>query len=238
MSNTSRKRVASAAPEMAAMMAAPMEILADPRCSGCRPAWGNQPSSDHYLKLTNSLFTHETLFKSGQVDQLDAGTGALRSVLTYLNSDPVSARLGLTRLLASMANALHETSRGAKPSIIFDRRVKGRGGAPTHTTKAGLRAQVNLMFKILTNAGTAPAEASNWLAAQLRKAGVLEKGKSIERRQIVRWRSEMDGKSLSGSDQVYRRVEAVEKRRGWPEDPEKAQSRVRDLIRALQAAGF
>jgi len=190
------------------------------------------------LKLTNSLFALETLFKSGKIDQLDASTKALRSVLTYLNSDPVSVRLGLTRLLASTANALHDTSQGAKPSIIFNRKVMGGGGAPTHTTKAGLRAQVNLMFKIMTNANMAPAEAGKWLAAELRKAGVLENGKPIEPRQIVRWSSEMGGKSLSGSDQVYRRLEAVENRRGWPGDLAKARISVRNLIRALQVAGF
>jgi hypothetical protein len=219
-------------------MLEPREILADPRCAGCLPAWGSQPSSDQYLKLTNSLFTLERLFKSGKMDQLDAGTKALRFVLTYLNSNSVSGRLGLTRLLASIANALHDTSRGAKPSIIFGREIKGGGGAPTHTTKAGLRAQVNLMFKILTNAGTAPPEAGKWLAAQLRKAGVLENGKPIECGQIVRWNSERGGKSLSGSDQIYRRLETVENQRGWPRDLEKARIRVRNRIRALQAAGF
>jgi hypothetical protein len=190
------------------------------------------------LKLTNSLFTLEKLVKSGKIDQLGAGTKALRSVLTYLNSDPVSARLGLTRLLASIANALHDTSQGAKPSIIFGRKAKGRGGAPTHTAKAALRAQVNLMFKILTNAGAAPAEAGKWLAAQLRNGGVGENGKPIECRQIVRWNGERGGKSLGGSDRVYRRLETVENRRGWPADLEQARNRVRNLIRAVQAAGF
>jgi hypothetical protein len=219
-------------------MSEPMEKPADPLCAGCLPGWGNQPSSDHYLKLTNSLATIEILFKSGKMDQLEAGTKALFWVLAYLNSDPVSVRLGLTRLLASIAHALHDTSRGAKPSIIFARKAKGSGGAPTHTAKAGLRAQVNLMFKILTKAGTPPAEAGKWLAAELRKEGVLENGKPIERRQILRWSSEMGGKSLSSSDRVYRLLQAVETRRGWPGDLEKARIRVRNRIGALQAAGF
>jgi hypothetical protein len=215
-----------------------MEVRADPRCAGCLPAWGNQPSSDHYLKLTNSLFTLEILFKSGKMDQLDAGTKALRSVITYLSADPVSVRLGLTGSLASIANALHDTSQGAKPSIIFRRKVNSSGGAPTRTAKAGLRAQVNLMFKMLTRAGTVPAEAGKWLATEMTEAGILENGKPIEPRQIVRWASEKGGKSLSGSDRIYRELEAGQNRRGWPTDLGQARVRVRQLIRALRASGF
>ena len=216
-------------------MLEPMEMPADPRCAGCRPAWGNQPSPVQYLKLTNSLFALEVFVKSKKMDRLEAGTAALHSVLTYLNSDPVSVRLGLTKLLASLAHALHDASQGAKPPLIFGRKTKG---APTHLAKAGLRAQVNLMFKILTTAKVDPVEAGKWLAAELKKSRILENGKSIECRQIVRWSGEKDSKSLSGSDQVYRRLEADLNRRGWPADLEEARVRVRKLIRSLQWAGF
>lgn len=213
-------------------------IQPDPQCVGCLPDWGTQPSSDEYLKLTNSLFAIEKFLQSGHIDQLEAGIDALFSVLTYLNSNPVAVRLGLTRPLASIGIALRDVSRGAKPAIIFDRRPKGSAGAPTHTSRAALRAQVILLFKVLANAGTVPVDASKWLGAELKQAGVLDKGKPIAPGEIVRWSRELGGKSLSGSDRVYRRLKAGQDRRGWPEDPRQARVRVRKLVRALKAAGF
>jgi hypothetical protein len=186
----------------------------------------------------NSLFALEIGVKNGKVDRLDGGTEALYLVLRYFNSDPETVRLLLTKSLASIAHALHDTSQGAKPSLIFERSATKNRGAPARLAKAGLRAQVNLLFEMLIRAKIPRTDAAKWLAAELGKAGVLNSGKPIKAPQIDRWSRERDGKSLSGSDATYRKLAAGQERRGWPSQPQEARARVRRLIGTLRAAGF
>jgi hypothetical protein len=222
------------------------EPLSDPRCRGCLPDWGIQPSSDIYTKLMNSLFALEVGIRNQKIDRLDAGFVAMKSVISYLNSDPLCVRLGLTRLLGSVVQGVHDTSQGAKPPLFFDRKVRSKGGPPTHTVEGVLRAQLVLMLRVLTHGGMTGNEAGTWIASALKKASIRQKktfdrpeGQEIEGRQIVRWSTELGGKSISGSDAVYRHLEAEEiARHGWPTNSNQARQRVRIMLRGLLAVGF
>ncbi len=53
----------------------------------------------------------------------------------------------------------------------------------------------------------------------------------------MRWSTELGGKSISGSDAVYRHLEAEEiARHGWPTNSNQARQRVRIMLRGLLAA--
>jgi hypothetical protein len=208
--------------------------------------WGNQPSPVVYLNLMNSLFALEVGVRNRKIDRLDAGTRALQLVLQYFNTDPFCIKLGLTKLVASIVIAMHDTSQGAKPALLFGRKRSQTGGAPSHLAEAGLRAQIVLMFGMLSHAGVEGREASGWLARELNKSGVMQKktkthpnGQPIGPRQIVRWSGELRGKSISGSDKIYQRLEREAlARQSWPLQSNEARRRVRNLIHALRAAGF
>jgi hypothetical protein len=209
----------------------------DGQCYGCLPTWGDQPSPDVYLKLTNALFALEIGVKNGKIKHFTAMIEELYLVLRYLNSNPLFVQLQLTKSLNSLAHALHDTSRGAKPPLIFKHR-RGRSGAPTELSNAGVRAQINLMFKMLTTAEIKSADAAKWLASELKTAPGLHFRKAVTCTQIERWAREIGGKSLSGSDEIYHKLAAGLDRRGWSTDPAEARSRVRKYIRSLEASGF
>jgi hypothetical protein len=219
-------------------MSKPTQMRSNPRCGSCVPSWGHQPSGLDYDLLISSLSALKFFQQAGEVDQLGAGIKALGLVIQYLNSNRLVGGLGLTRPLAQLAVALHDVGRGAKPALIFGRAPKVGRGVPTLTSKAGLRAQVNLMFDYVANGGLVREEAAKELAGTLKRTGIKENGKAITPKRILRWRQEIGGKSLSGSDRVYARLKAGAERRGWPKDLVSARRRVQRLIRALRAAGF
>jgi hypothetical protein len=219
--------------------------IADRRCSGCLPDWGNPPSLEQYTKLMNSLFTVKVGVRNQIFDPLNAAFQAVQSVVLFLNSNPTCRKFGLTRELAILVWALNDASQGAKPPLFFNRAKIGFG-PPTRLAESILRSEVILMFRMLRNSGISELEASRWLAAELKESGVMHKktmrqpdGQQINPRQIVRWSSEVGGQSLSGSDEAYLRLEGDELRRhDWPTQPNQARRRVRSLLHSLVDMGF
>jgi hypothetical protein len=210
----------------------------DVRCGDCRPFWiGHQPSPDKYRELIASLSAIEFARKSGQYGQhqLSLAVSALTSILEYLYADPMVFRLHLTAILGLLRSALHDTCNGARPKLLFE-----QGRSPTHLTRAVLRAQIVLMFRILTrDTGDDPIAASRWLGSRLVEAGICDRGKPIEPAQIRRWNGEKGGKSISGSDQAYEVIERkFLKRRKWPTGLAVARRLVCDLISKTKATGF
>jgi hypothetical protein len=207
---------------------------ADPRCSGCRPPWGEQPPAKKYRELIDTLANLEMLVDAG-ADQPRAARMALTAVISYLIADPFSARLRLTRLLAATLNDLNDISRGANPSRVFHH--SSRKGGPIELSKAAFRAQINIMFETLTkHLGMGRNEAGKLLADKLRQEGIKEDGAAISSRTIMRWHGEIGAKSLSGSDKVYRRLKEDLDRKGWPSHKQ-AQAFIKSRILVLRAAG-
>jgi hypothetical protein len=187
--------------------------------------------------LANALFVLKLRERKATMEPLDARILALNATILYLNANPLFARLELTALLASLAHALNDVSQGAKPGLIFACKRRG-GGRPRYLAKAVIRAQIVLIFEMLVRAGQDKQTASKWLASRLKKQHLLYGGRTIEAKQIVRWRSELNGKSLSGSDAAYRILKEGVDRGGWPVNPAEARNRAARLLKSPRFAGF
>jgi hypothetical protein len=210
-----------------------------------QPVWHPHPDPGAYLKLKSSLYELEFVVDNKKIESLDASRASLESVITFLQLDRMCVQFRLTRSLWSLLKAVHDTSQGAKPPLLFAYKSKSKGGAPSHKTESLLRAEIIFQLRLLTHDGMKPDEASRWLASALAKAGVRQKGTvrnpqgKIGARQIARWQAEVGAKSMSGSDTAYQVLEANELAvRGWPKTIKEAQRRVLSRIHTLRKTGF
>src|SRR5262249_18714754 len=107
--------------------------------------------------------------------------------------------------LSRLQLAVNDRIAGAKPTLFFDRpERKGTRGAPSHTSAIVLRALVVAAFLALRAGGWSEEEAGDLLEAELKRSGIKQSsGRAISARAIVRWREELGGKSVKGSDQVF-----------------------------------
>jgi hypothetical protein len=139
------------------------------------------------------------------LDYLGASFETLAAVCRFLNADARLVESEATRPLMRLQLALHDRRQGAKPSLFFHAPERlGAKGAPSYTSAVILRTMVNLAFLSLCEASWSQQEASRWLAAELEKASIRQpNGHFIDARAIVRWRAELGGKSLKGSDQAF-----------------------------------
>jgi hypothetical protein len=126
----------------------------------------------------------------------------------------------------------------------------GAKGAPSYTSAAILRALVNAAFLSLREAGMSQQEASERLAAQLKRAGIKQlNGRTVDARAIARWRGELGGKSPKGSDEAFAKFvsgaqhslhEAYPEKQSdaAPFTPEKAKVVTEHFIKLLKIVGF
>jgi hypothetical protein len=105
------------------------------------------------------------------------------------------------------------TSAAEQVPLGYLKKVSGKAALPT---KAAFRAQINIMFESLTRLGMSRPAAGKLLEGKLKREGVKENGANITSKAIMRWHGEIRGKSLSGSDKVYRKLKADLDRDGWP----------------------
>jgi hypothetical protein len=179
---------------------------------------------ERYQELIDTLILLKDEVDNG-ADEPRATQMALTAVFRYLNADPLCAKLFLTRLLSIALRELHD----------LHRRERAHGTKPTELAHGAFRAQINLMFEVLLRGGEAKAEASEWLAGELRD--FTEAGEPITAAQIIRWHSEIKGKSLSGSDRAYERLKQKYEGR-WPTSIEEARFSIQALICSLRETGF
>ena len=142
------------------------------------------------------------------VDHLTASLEALGAVLSFLIAEPrfvfTESQSEALRPLWRLYLALMDRTAGAKPKLFFDPPVRSsKGGAPSYTSAVPLRAIVNTALLGLCESGISQQSATKWLAAELKHAGIRHNGRLIDARTLTRWRSELGGKSLKGSDQAF-----------------------------------
>jgi hypothetical protein len=188
--------------------------------------------------------------RESSLDALTASFEALSAVLRFLNTDVRLVQTGATKVLARLELALLDRSRGAKPKLFFDVPNRmGARGAPSYTSSAILRAIVNAGFLSLCGAGVSKLEAGRWLAARLKHAGLKQpSGRVIGARAIARWRAELGGKSLKGSDETFAmfvlaqqptlQAESPKEHPDVPLTAQQARSFAAVLIKSLKIAGF
>jgi hypothetical protein len=204
-----------------------------------RPSPAEGSLADRYETLVSQLAMIKEAADREQIDRLEAGRVALVEVLRFLQGDPRVVRLGFNRSLVEVMRAVHDLSQGAKPPLFFKRKRDGTKGAPTHLAAAASRAQMVLVLEILLKAGIAKPEAGKWVADELHRRGVTDaNGKRVQPKVLLRWHAERGGKSISGFDLVFQKLEATEIRRGWPTEANAARRRAAKLIHGLQLWGF
>jgi hypothetical protein len=182
---------------------------------------------------------------------LSASFEALNAVLAFLYPDPRLFESEATKPLGRLLLALADRSRGAKPKLFFDAPDRmGSGGPPSYTSAVILRAIINVSFSILRKAGVSQQEASGWLASRLKRSGIKQpSGRAIDARTIVRWRGELGGKSLKGSDEEFVKfvtgvprslLEAYPNLQSSdaPLTPQDAKTAAEEFIKLLRIAGF
>ena len=92
-------------------------------------------------------------------------------------------------------------------------------------------------------------EASKWLTAEFKHAGIKQpNGRPINARAIARWRAELVGKSLKGSDEAFALLVLGTPARlkkkypleqsDLPHTPQRAKSVAAVFIKLLKIAGF
>ena len=210
-----------------------------------------RPDAAKYETLVERLSEIERRASTSELDHLAASFEALNAVITYLGADPRIVERGATRSLGRLRFALHDRMLGAKPKLFFeppDR--KGAQGAPSYTSAVVLRPLVISAFLSLRNGGLSKEEASRWLAAELKESGVIQpNGRAVNARTIVRWHTELGGKSPKGSDWVFGEFikgaqRALEKagyqhtQANAPFGSSEAEIVAQCLIKLLRAAGF
>jgi hypothetical protein len=159
------------------------------------------PEPAGYKQLVERLL--DLRRRDSSVDSLGSTFEALLAVLSFLSAD---ARLSeATRPLWGLLLAVMDRRQGAKPKLFFDPPNRlGDKGAPKYTSATILRAIVNSAFLTFRKAGVARVEASEWLAMELKRAGIIDpRGRAIDARAIARWGAELGGKSLTGSDDIF-----------------------------------
>jgi hypothetical protein len=165
----------------------------------------DRPDAESYETLINNLLDVQQRASASNIDALTASFEALGAVLTFLNKDSRIFDSEATSQLSRLMIAVHDRAQGAKPKLFFDPPDrKGAKGAPSYTSAIILRALVTAAFVTLCEVGMSKEEASRWLAAELKRSGINQpNGHAPGARAIARWRAELGGKSLKGSDQVF-----------------------------------
>jgi hypothetical protein len=161
---------------------------------------------ERYKELVQRLLDLQR--RQPSVDHLTASLEALDAVLNFLIAEPrfvfTESQSEALTPLCRLYFALMDRAAGAKPKLFFDPPIRfSKGGAPSYTSAVLLRAIVNTALLGLCKSGISQQNASKWLAAELKHAGIRHNGRLIEARTLTRWRSELGGKSLKGSDQAF-----------------------------------
>jgi len=205
------------------------------------------PDPARYAELIERLL--DLQLHGSSFDALSESFEALTAVLRFLNADIRLVESGATNVLGRLQLALLDRSRGAKPKLFFDPPDRmGAKGAPSYTSSVILRSIANVAFLILCEADISPEEASKWLAAEFKHAGIKQpSGRAIGARAITRWRTELGGKSLKGSDEAFAmfvlgtpaRLEKYPlEQSDVPHTPQQAKLVAAVFIKLLKLAGF
>jgi hypothetical protein len=204
------------------------------------------PDPAHYEALVRELLDLQR--REMSLDALTASIDALAAVFRFLNADDRLALSEATKALGRLLLALHDRRQGAKPKLFFDAPDRrGAKGPPSYTSSMMLRAIVNAAFLNLLEAGISQKEASRWLEAKLKSAGIKQRnGKVIDAGEIERWRAERGGQSLRGSDQtlaeyflpIMRQLQVEYPQEHSDASPRKARTTAAVFIKWLRIAGF
>ena len=120
-------------------------------------------------------------------ERLEAAIDSFRAVLHFLLSDPDIAGRHLTRALAPMLSAAHDSGRGAEVPLLAHAPATSR---PTSLIRDHFKAHTAVAMEFLTSAKMGTERAGQWLAAEARAHGLCsEDGSPVTAKALVAgWR--------------------------------------------------
>jgi len=189
-------------------------------------------------ELMDALLTVQARFDARELSQLAACQVALTCVISFLLRDKAASKKGAVRLLSTLQHALHDRINGAKPALLFATPAQ-KNGAPSHQSDAVRRAQFIFALEVLCKSGLPKKIAAHWLADEMRKRSICDtKGRTITKTVLLRWHSERNAKSLSGSDDAFRLLSRKLREKGWPRTEAEGYRTAASLLDALATVGF
>jgi hypothetical protein len=168
-------------------------------------------------------------------DELIVALKCLVATLRFLDVDPEISQL--TRPLGTLAFALRDLVRGAKPPLLFAKR--GEGGRPQLTSFDHLRGTTAALVEILMR-NEKRKGAANFVANALQQEGItLPNKKPISPTALLNWRSEMGGGASPLTELCYQQTCALFDRltNGIADRPS-PRTFVEGTISDLRGAGF
>ena len=188
-------------------------------------------------ELTDALLLVQERFEANQLSDLAACQVALTCVISFLLRDETAAKRGAVRRLSALHHALNDRIKGAKPALLFA--TPTCGGAPAHQSEGARRAQFILALEVLFRSGVPKETAAHWLSDEMRKRNICDsKGGNVSERVLLRWRSELGAKSLSGSDAAFRILSRPLEKSGWPSTQTDGYRKAASLLDSLAMLNF
>lgn len=193
-----------------------------------------------YADLLDGLADAKREMEAPGADRLAAVERALGAVVRFVQGDRAAFAAGAHLPLLELAKAVHDVKAGAKPKLFEGRAAHNR---PSGDSFALVRGQAAAAVVILEDAGLLPGEASDFVAAEMARAGIVQPGgKPIRTARVLRWRDELH--AVDKTSQVMRdafraaiRAEMERPARssdpGTPEALEAAKRRASALIASL-----
>lgn len=198
-----------------------------------------RPSSDRYRKLLANLFRAAQAAEAGD-DELRVILRCVVSVVHFLDEDELATVNFLSRPLESLARTLRDLGQGGKPALLFNRPKKGPG-RPKDASFEVVRGTVAAIVAKLIEWGERREAVGAFVAAELRTLGVTSPtGKSIQAKQVLRWRDEMGGSTAVLAENTYR--DGMARYAKVPSeltaDPKMRREFARDALAAVWSMGF
>ncbi len=151
-----------------------------------------QPSEEHYRGFLAALRKNAKVFNAANdiATRRSAGLAALEGAIIYLQGDVEIADAFLTRPLAFIVAAVHDSGQGANVAAL--KPAQGVPGRPTGMVREFVQATLAFACELLIASKMGPDDAAAWVAAEARKFVVVsEDGNPIVANQVTGWRKEI-----------------------------------------------
>jgi hypothetical protein len=166
------------------------------------------PSQERYQGLLAALRKTTKALDRAEDDKarLDICLAAQQAVVRYLQGDPEVFDECLTRPLAFIENALHDSGRGAHVALL--EHSPTQPGPPAGMVRVHVQAFLAFAVELLIVSMMGTGAATEWVASEARRLRVrCEDGAPITAQQVKRWRAEIirdaHGKAPEGARETF-----------------------------------
>lgn len=153
-----------------------------------------QPEPSSREQLIAGLIDYAEAVKDDR-DLFIAGVAQLGQIINFLITDLGLPFLDATKPVRALFADLNDLARGARPSRLQLRHVKGQT-KPTNLYRDIPRAYLVEAVDVLMSAGVARLEAARWVSVELRRFKGNRQGSTMPQT-ILQWRARASGSDVS-----------------------------------------